>query len=356
MRTGTSLKDKLLTFITNEMIIKNRFTGGTMKTENFLLKRPVLITIIALLVLVTIITSFKLSDPRLVRYDGQENISVEAAKKNPSIAPVASLRIALAQVRRCVYINEGIRKIDSILSVCSLQNVDIVCFPETYIPGLRGGGDDSMLPPPDQPAMEKALKEIERSCGKYKVAAIVGMEWLSISGLENRAFVISDEGKLLGHQTKNQITPGGEEKHYVPEDTRSLFVLKGVTFGIVICHEGWRFPETVRWAAVRGAKIVFQPQVTGGNEPGIFKPKPWGDSYYEMAMVLRSKENSIYFASVNECMNKQNSSTSLIDPEGNMIDHLPCGIEAIMIKDIDPAKATGFYASRYRPERYKEAK
>lgn len=324
-------------------ILYNRFAGFA--------------TVIALVVLIAIITSFKKPDKDNIASD--EVIKTESPERNNKTftgTPVKSLRIALAQLKRCIYIPKGVRRIDSILSECSHQDVDIVCFPETYIPGLRGGGDDSMLPPPDQPAMDRALKEIQRSCGKYRVAAIVGMEWVSSSGLENRAFVISEEGKVLGHQTKNQITPGGEERNYVPENYRRLFSIKGVPFGIVICHEGWRFPETVRWAAVRGAKIVFQPQVTGGNEPGKFEPKPWGVSYYEMAMVLRSKENSIYFASVNECMNKQNSASSLIDPDGNMIDHLPCGVERLMIKDIDITKATGFYASRYRPDRYKEAK
>jgi hypothetical protein len=26
-------------------------------------------------------------------------------------------------------------------------------------------------------------------------------------------------------------------------------------FGVAICHEGWRYPETVRWAARRGAQV-----------------------------------------------------------------------------------------------------
>lgn len=281
-------------------------------------------------------------------------IFTEIKSQVPGAGTGESLRIALAQLKRCVYIREGARKIDSVLSVCSNEHVDIVCFPETYIPGLRGGGDDSLLPPPDQPAMEKALKQIQNSCRKNKVAAIVGLEWKSNSGLENRAVVISENGDILGHQTKNQITPGGEERNYVFENTRSIFTVKGVPFGIVICHEGWRYPETVRWAAIRGAKIVFQPQVTGSNGPGRFVQKPWGESYYEMAMVMRSKENSIWFASVNECMRKQNSATSLIDPDGNKVDNLPCGREALMIRDIDIRKATGFYAGRYHPERYQE--
>jgi predicted amidohydrolase len=307
---------------------------------------------------VFILTSFRNAGPEANSINGYNNNSRPGCSYEEWYAdqPASVLRIALAQLKRCVYITEGVRKIDSVLSVCKNEGVDIVCFPETYIPGLRGGGDDSILPPPDQRGMEKALKEIQVSCNKYKVAAIVGMEWESSQGLENRAFVISAEGKIQGHQTKNQITPGGEEKHYVPENVRRMFSVKGVPFGVVICHEGWRFPETVRWAAVRGAKIVFQPQVTGSNGKGLFTEKPWGQSYYEMAMVLRSKENSIYFASVNECMKRQNSATSLIDPEGNKMESLPCGREALLIRDIDISKATGFYAGRYRPERYQEAK
>jgi ribosomal-protein-alanine N-acetyltransferase len=57
--------------------------------------------------------------------------------------------------------------------------------------------------------MEWALQELRAACRAHSVAAIVGMEWVSEIGLENRAFVISPAGALLGFQTKNQITPGG---------------------------------------------------------------------------------------------------------------------------------------------------
>ena len=113
-------------------------------------------------------------------------------------------------------------------------------------------------------------------------------------------------------QTKNQITPGGESEHYVPDGKRQMFQIDDLTFGIVICHEGWRYPETVRWAATRGAQIVFQPQVTGGDDRGRVL-EHWGESFYEMAMVCRAQENSVYFASVNQAMRYQNSATSLID-------------------------------------------
>jgi predicted amidohydrolase len=265
-----------------------------------------------------------------------------------------TVRIGLASLKRAATVAAGVEKIGAVLHECREKQVQIACFPETYLPGLRGGSDRD-LPPPNQPSMERALEAVRAECGRQGVAAIVGMEWLTGLGLENRAFVISAEGRVEGHQTKNQITPDGESKAYVPEGVRRMFTLAGVRFGIVICHEGWRYPETVRWAAVRGAKIVFQPQVTGSDREGPFEPKEWGRSFYEMAMSCRAQENTVYFASVNRAMTHQNSATSLIDPAGRMMDYVPCGKESLLVAELDLTKATGFYAKRYQPDFYRES-
>jgi len=242
-------------------------------------------------------------------------------------------------------IPEGAEKICATIAECRTKGVSIACFPETYLPGLRGGVE---LPPPDQPAMERALEAVRASCGKEKVNAIVGMEWVTPRGLENRAFVISDEGRVLGYQTKNQITPDGESKFYVPGTWRSMFVLAGVKIGIVVCHEGWRYPETVRWAAVRGAQVVFQPQVTGHDPKGEVVTAPWNTGFYEMAMQCRAQENTVYFVSVNQAMTKQNSASAIIDPQGKMAAYVARGQETLLVADLDLTKATGFYAHNLR--------
>ena len=258
-------------------------------------------------------------------------------------------RIGLAALKQRKTVPDGVDAIVSVLESCQKKKVDMVCTPETYLPGLRGASFE--LSPPDQGLMEQALRDLRRACGRTRVAAIVGMEWGTERGLENRAFVISASGRLLGHQTKNQITPGGESENYVADGQRKVFQVKGVRFGIVICHEGWRYPETVRWAAVRGARIVFQPQVTGGDRKGR-RLKNWGEAFYEKAMQCRAAENGIYFASVNQAMRYQNSATSLIDPGGDCVTWVPYGKEDLVVADIDPTKATRLYTKRYRPELY----
>src|SRR5258708_24165893 len=123
---------------------------------------------------------------------------------------------------------------------------------------------------------------------------------------------------MKGGQKKNQLDPT-EDQPYVPGNKRQLFEINGVKFGVAICHEGWRYPETVRWAAVRGAKIVFHPHHTGSDREGVL-PKQWGATggpYYEQARMMRSRENTIYFASVNYALRFQESATSLIARSGD---------------------------------------
>jgi hypothetical protein len=83
----------------------------------------------------------------------------------------------------------------------------------------------------------------------------------------------------------------------------------------------------------------------------------WGSPeapYYEKAMLMRSIENTIYFASVNYALKYQESATSLITPSGECQAYLPYGEEGVLVQSIDVAKATGLLAGRYAPERYRE--
>ena len=70
--------------------------------------------------------------------------------------------------------------------------------------------------------------------------------------------------------------------------------------------------------------------------------------------MMRSKENTIYFASVNYALPFQESATCVIDPEGECQAYLPYGEEGVLVEEIDLDAATGLLAMRYAPERYPE--
>ena len=267
------------------------------------------------------------------------------------VRAVTSLRIGLAAARNAPSVEERLQTVDRFLDDAAAQEVAIVCFPETYIPGLRG--QDFPVPPPDQRRQQAALEEIRAAAQRSRVAVVIGMEWESPAGLHNVAFVISRDGTIVGYQAKNQL-PLEEEPFYVPDGRRRLFEIDGIPFGITICHEGWRYPEAVRWSAARGARLVFHPQLTGSDHAGVTIDR-WGDPsspYYEKAMVARSVENTIYFASVNCAMRYQDSATSLIGPDGECVAYVPYGKEQLLVHDLDLSRATGFCARRYNPAFY----
>lgn len=259
--------------------------------------------------------------------------------------------IGLATPRVAASLEDGLETAGRLIAEASRQGAEIVCFPEAYLPGLRGT-DIDVLPfgPSEQARVRDAAAELARLHG---VALILGTEQPAENGLQNVALVLDAQGRVLGHQSKTQVAPE-EDPYYVPGDMRQLFEVNGVKLGIAICHEGWRYPETVRWAAVRGAKVVFHPHQTGSDRAGTRLTR-WGSPdapYYEKAMMCRALENTIYFASVNYAMRYQESATSVIDPTGKCSAFLPYGQEGVLVQSIDVGQATGALARRYAPERY----
>jgi predicted amidohydrolase len=262
--------------------------------------------------------------------------------------------IALASPRVASTLDEGLDKIKRFLSEASAQGAEIVCFPEAYLPGLRG--QDFEVVPYEQAEQERVLRAVAQWAREYRAATILGMERLTKAGRQIAAFVIDAKGAIQGYQAKTQLDPT-EDRFYVPGNTRRLFEINGTKFGVAICHEGWRYPETVRWAAARGAKIVFHPHHTGSDREGV-RLTQWGAAggpYYEKAMMLRSMENTIYFASVNYALRFQESATSLIAPSGRCQAYLPYGQEGLLVQAIKVEEATGLLAARYAPERYQES-
>src|SRR3977135_3808729 len=116
-----------------------------------------------------------------------------------------SMIIALASPCIASAVDEGLDKIKRLLSEASAQGAEIVCFPEAYLPGLRG--QDFEVLPWDQTQQQRALKTVAQWARTYAVATILGMERLTDAGRQIAAFVIDAEGRLQGYQTKNQIDP-----------------------------------------------------------------------------------------------------------------------------------------------------
>jgi predicted amidohydrolase len=261
------------------------------------------------------------------------------------------MKIALASPPFPKSIDEGLIVLERMVIEAAEMHADIVCFPESYLPGYPGMGYS--IQDRTSEKLQAALDQVCKIAAENAIAIIVPMDWYLNEQLVNLAYVVSGKGEVLGYQTKNQLDPT-EDNIWMPGTERSIFEVNNVKFGITICHEGFRYPESVRWAAQQGAKIVFHPHFSGSNTEGV-KLTEWGNKsnpYYEKAMMMRALENTIYFASVKYSSLYTESATSVIDPAGNCIVHEVYGRSGIIVCDIDPGQATGLLASRFKNTLY----
>jgi predicted amidohydrolase len=256
-----------------------------------------------------------------------------------------TVRIALANIRFPATPEESVTLAERAIAQASIEHADLICFPECFVPGYRGMG--KAVPPPNSAFLDRAWSVIAAAAGKAKVAVILGSERLLDHGLFATALVINPDGTIAGFQDKVQLDPS-EELTYSPGSDRRVFQIGSLRFGIVICHEGWRYPETVRWAVRRGAQIVFHPHFHVA-EPGSYVPASFADpanSFHEKAMLCRAAENTSYFASVNCASVGSPTTSAVVRPDGTLLSYQPYGKEGLLIADIDISAATGLLAAR----------
>ena len=260
---------------------------------------------------------------------------------------MSTFRIALANIRFPSSPEESVALAEDAIDQASIEGADIICFPECYVPGYRGMG--KVVPPPDTAFLERAWSRIAAAAGKANLAVVLGTERIADNALLATALVINRDGTIAGFQDKVQLDPS-EEGTYSFGCGRRIFQTGSLTFGVAICHEGWRYPETVRWAARRGAQIVFHPHYHAA-EPGSYAPSTFADpanSFHEKAILCRAAENTCYLATVNVASAGSPTTSAVVRPDGTLQCYQPYGKEGVLVADIDTAEATGLLAARWK--------
>jgi len=198
--------------------------------------------------------------------------------------------------------------------------------------------------------MEHAWSTVADAARCGGIFAILGTERATARGLQATARVINADGTLAGWQDKGQIDPSEETTYPARGEDRRVFTAGPLTFGVAICHEGWRYPETVRWAARRGAQVVFHPHAHVA-EPGSYRPVTFADpanTFHEKALLCRAAENTCFIASVN-CATEGSGTTSVVvRPDGTMQCYQPYGEAGLLMADLDLSLATRLLAQRCR--------
>jgi len=258
---------------------------------------------------------------------------------------MTNVRIALANNEYPSSREESVASVKRSISEAAAASAAVVCFPECFVPGYRT--TSRRPPPPDSRFLEDAWSAIAGAAAKAQIAVVLGTERVVNGSLLITALVVNADGTIAGFQDKVQIDPS-EESTYTGGHGRRVFQAGPMTFGIAICHEGWRYPETVRWPAKRGAHVVFHPHFHEA-EPGSYRPSTFADpanSFHEKAALCRAAENTCFFASVNYASEGSPTTSVVVRPDGTPLTWQPYGKPGLLVADIDIDLATCLLATR----------
>ncbi|HEX5215343.1 MAG TPA: carbon-nitrogen hydrolase family protein [Vicinamibacterales bacterium] len=261
--------------------------------------------------------------------------------------PEPTVRLALANLQMPASPDESVALAVAAIADAAVEGADVICFPECYVPGYRTPARE--MPPPDADFLEHAWTNIASAAKDANVAVVLGTERVVDGALRISVLVIERDGTIAGFQDKVQLDPS-EEGPYAAGSERRVFTAAGLTFGVAICHEGWRYPETVRWAVRQGAQVVFHPHFHVA-EPGGYRPSRFGDpanTFHEKAALCRAAENTCFFATVNYASSGSPTTSALVAPDGALMCFQPYGKRGLLVADIDISEATGLLALRLK--------
>ncbi len=262
---------------------------------------------------------------------------------------MATIRIAVASTPLTATLEEAVPAAQAAIAEAGRLGARIVCLPEACVPGHRM----QQRPVPDlsAAALDAATDEIAVAARRAGVVTILGTERPTSAGRQLVAIVLGADGARIGEQAKTQIDPS-EELQYAPGARRRVFTAAGVTFGIAICHESFRYPEITRALALAGAQILFAPHYVTTKDGAL--PTRWCDPaspYNEKALMCRALENTIFVAAANVATPDQGSVTGIIGPDGALVASLDYGRVGVVAADLDLDRATRLIARRWAPER-----
>lgn len=102
----------------------------------------------------------------------------------------------------------------------------------------------------------EGMRRIQQKAKEHKMHIIIGLHEQTEEAMYNTAYVIDDNGDIIGKQRKVQITYSEVVNGMAPGEELKAINTKFGKIGILICWDAW-YPEVARELYKQGARILF---------------------------------------------------------------------------------------------------
>jgi predicted amidohydrolase len=156
------------------------------------------------------------------------------------------------------------------------RGADVAHFPEASLSGYAGV-DFASFEGFDWPLLEECAQKVLDLARELCMWVVLGSAHRLAASHKphNSLYVIDDQGQIVDRYDKmfcagDRFEETDDLAHYTPGNHFSVFTIRGVRCGALICHD-YRYPELYREYKRRGMQLMFHSYHAGNIPPERFR-------------------------------------------------------------------------------------
>jgi len=268
------------------------------------------------------------------------------------------LKIATGQFGVSSDIGNNLNHIREQIIEAKNKEADVIHFPECSLSGYAGVDFGTFENYPWK-ELKNATLEIMKLAGKLKIWILLGSSH-PLTGKNkphNSIYIIDDTGGILDRYDKRFCAgnPAGdieELAHFSPGNHFSIFSIKGIRCGVLICHE-YRYPELYREYKRQQVQLIFHSFHAANMNPfrKQFMEKQVGERYHAMnpgktlpeitmpsSMISYAGNNYLWISGSNSSAKESCWGSLMVRPDGVVVGRLGKNKNEILVTEIDTDK------------------
>ena len=186
------------------------------------------------------------------------------------------LRVATCQFPIGSDVRKNLKYVARQIRTAKDRSADVTHFPEGCLSGYAGT-DFASFEGFDWSLLKECAQSVLDLARELRIWVVLGSAHRLTAPRKphNSLYVIDDRGEIVDRYDKmfcagDQSEDTGDLAHYSPGNHFSVFTMKGVRCGALICHD-YRYPELYREYKRRGVQLMFHSYHAANIPPERFE-------------------------------------------------------------------------------------
>ena len=235
------------------------------------------------------------------------------------------------------------------------RGADVAHFPEACLSGYAGT-DFASFQGFDWPLLEECVRRVLGLARESRMWVVLGSAHRLTTPHKphNSLYVIDDRGRIVDRYDKmfcagDRSEETGDLAHYTAGSHFSVFAIKGVRCGALICHD-YCYPELHREYKRRGVRLVFHSYHAGNIPPERFAAMrdDVGERFQKLnpgstipgitmpaTMVAEAANNHVWISCPNSSARESCWPSFFVRPDGIVTGRLRRHTAGVLVSEVD---------------------